>query len=243
MRLVVNLRQMLKVQPCVDLCGGDAGVAQQFLHRTQITAGLQHMAGKGMAQHVRMHRRGQPSGARALPEPYADMLGRQTRAAPADEQRCVVAHGDTRIHPGPTHRNPSRQCGQCRATHRYRPPLGAFAQHMHLASVLVNPATGLRAAVHIQPHQLCNAQAAAIQQFSDAMVTQRHALLVFSRDLSLTTAGADPVIGRQLHRFVHTQRFRQRFGRFGGTHTEHRVAVHQTRASQPAVKPAPSRQN
>ena len=38
----------------IDLGGGDVGVAQQLLHRTQVAAGLQHMAGKRMAQHVRM---------------------------------------------------------------------------------------------------------------------------------------------------------------------------------------------
>ena len=63
MRRVVRLGQVLEIQPRVDLCGGDVGVAQQLLHGAQVAAGLQQMAGERMPQHVRMHRRGQ---ARAL---------------------------------------------------------------------------------------------------------------------------------------------------------------------------------
>ena len=57
-RRVIGFGEVLKVQPCVDLGGADVGVAQQLLHAAQVAAGLQHMAGKGMAQHVRVHRRG-----------------------------------------------------------------------------------------------------------------------------------------------------------------------------------------
>jgi hypothetical protein len=45
-RRVIGLGQVLEVQPRVDLRGGDVGVAQQFLHRPQVAAGLQHVAGK-----------------------------------------------------------------------------------------------------------------------------------------------------------------------------------------------------
>ena len=53
---VVSFGKVLKVEPRVDLRGGDAGMPQKLLHRPQITAGLQQMAGKGMPQHVGMHR-------------------------------------------------------------------------------------------------------------------------------------------------------------------------------------------
>ncbi len=52
---IVDLGQMLEIQMCVDLGRGDAGVAEQFLDRAQVSARLQQMAGKGVAQHVRMH--------------------------------------------------------------------------------------------------------------------------------------------------------------------------------------------
>ena len=37
----------------VDLRGRDVGVAEELLHRAQIGAVLQKMAGKGVAEHVR----------------------------------------------------------------------------------------------------------------------------------------------------------------------------------------------
>ena len=53
---VIDLGQMLEIQPRVDLGGADIGVAEQLLHTAQVAAGLQHMAGKRVAQHVRVHR-------------------------------------------------------------------------------------------------------------------------------------------------------------------------------------------
>ena len=53
--LVVDLGQMLPVEMGVDLSGADAGVAEHFLHRAQVAGRLQHMGGKGVAQHVRVN--------------------------------------------------------------------------------------------------------------------------------------------------------------------------------------------
>lgn len=55
MSLVVHLGEMLKIQMGVNLGGGNIGVAQQFLHQPQIAAGFQHVAGKGVAQHMGVH--------------------------------------------------------------------------------------------------------------------------------------------------------------------------------------------
>src|SRR5690606_6883988 len=52
---VVDLGQVLVVQVGVDLGGGDVGVAEQFLHAAQVARGLEHVAGEGVAQQVRMH--------------------------------------------------------------------------------------------------------------------------------------------------------------------------------------------
>src|SRR5690606_19562530 len=46
MRLVVNLGQMLKIEPRINLGGGNIGVPQHFLHRTQILRRLQYVTGK-----------------------------------------------------------------------------------------------------------------------------------------------------------------------------------------------------
>jgi hypothetical protein len=39
----------------VDLGGRDVGVAEELLHRAQIRAVLQEMAGEGMTEHMRRH--------------------------------------------------------------------------------------------------------------------------------------------------------------------------------------------
>ena len=55
MRGVVDPGQVLEVQMRVDLGGGDVGVAEQFLHATQVTGRLEYVAGKAVAQQMRMH--------------------------------------------------------------------------------------------------------------------------------------------------------------------------------------------
>lgn len=42
----------------VNLCRRDIGMAEKLLHRAQISAPLEQMAGKGMAEHVRGDARG-----------------------------------------------------------------------------------------------------------------------------------------------------------------------------------------
>ena len=53
---VIGLGQMLEIQARIDLGSADVGVAEQLLHAAQVAAGLQHVAGKGVAQHMRMYR-------------------------------------------------------------------------------------------------------------------------------------------------------------------------------------------
>ena len=50
MRLIVHAGQVLEIKVGVDLGGADIGVAQEFLHGTQIAAGFQQMAGEGMPE-------------------------------------------------------------------------------------------------------------------------------------------------------------------------------------------------
>ena len=55
MGCIIGLGQVLKVEPGVNLRGADVGMTQQLLYATQVTARLQHMASKRVAQHVWMH--------------------------------------------------------------------------------------------------------------------------------------------------------------------------------------------
>ena len=86
MRRIVSPGQVLEIQPRIDLGSADVGVAQQLLYSAQITAGLQHMAGKRMTQHVRVHRRGQPSLQAAATQALPDRLGCEPRAIATNEQ-------------------------------------------------------------------------------------------------------------------------------------------------------------
>ena len=66
---VVDRRQMLEIQVSIDLSGPDIGVPEQFLHSPQITAGLEQMGCKRMAEHVRvdMHPQALAAAPRAHP--------------------------------------------------------------------------------------------------------------------------------------------------------------------------------
>ena len=54
MRFIVNLGEPLKIEMSVHLGRAQIGMAEQFLNSAQITAGFQHMGGKGMAQSMRV---------------------------------------------------------------------------------------------------------------------------------------------------------------------------------------------
>ena len=51
---VVDLGQMLEIEMRINLRRGNAGMAEHFLYRPQVTRRLQHVRGEGVAQHVRM---------------------------------------------------------------------------------------------------------------------------------------------------------------------------------------------
>ncbi len=98
---IVNLRQMLKIQMCINLRGSDTRMTEHFLYGAQIARGLQHVAGEGVAQHVRMHV--QPKTALFRPVRQAQFYGarRQARAASTDKERRLVRCGKTGTLPYP----------------------------------------------------------------------------------------------------------------------------------------------
>jgi len=86
MRLVIGFRQVLKVEPRVDLCGRDVGVPQQLLHCPQVTTALQYMACKRMAQHVGVYRRADATLQTAALEPLPHRLRGEPRAIASGKQ-------------------------------------------------------------------------------------------------------------------------------------------------------------
>ena len=49
---VVYLGQVLEVEMCVNLRGGDVGMPEQFLNGTQVGAGFKHVGGERVPQHM-----------------------------------------------------------------------------------------------------------------------------------------------------------------------------------------------
>lgn len=84
---IISLGQVLKIKPGVNLGRADLGMPQQLLNGTQIPAGLQHMAGKRMTQHVRMNRHIEPGLQGPPTQATPNRSGTQPTAAPTDEQR------------------------------------------------------------------------------------------------------------------------------------------------------------
>jgi hypothetical protein len=221
---VIRLGQMLEVQPRVDLRGRDVGMAQQFLNRAQVAARLQHMARKGMAQHVRMHRRHEAGLLAALAQQLPHRVRRHPCALGADEQRgyrMIAAHLE-----------PIAQRLARLAAHRHDAALAALAEHVGLHRIEIDPAQRRVARLCIEPRELAHAQATAIEHFDDGAVAR----LGPGVGLLVVQLG-------EPHRVVHAQRLRQRPAGLGRVHVLHRVEADQPLVAEPAVEAAPARQH
>ena len=102
--LIVGFGQMLKIQMGIDLGGGQIRVTQQFLHRPQIAARLQHVGGEGMAQLVRMNMTRQRLLTAPLGQPQLHTAMADTPLSLADKQRRLVG-----TRQGATYREPFAQ--------------------------------------------------------------------------------------------------------------------------------------
>ncbi len=220
---------MLKIQACIDLRGADAAVAQQLLHGPQIAARLQHMAGKRVAQHVRMHRLRQPRLLAALAHAVPHLGRTDAPPAHAHEQGRLLPLRPKGLRP---QRQPLPQGCQCGRAHRHAAALAAFAQHMHQGGGFIHPAQGLGTGLGIQPDQFTHAQAAAVEQLG-----QRCGARFLPGG-----AGSFACEGRQLHRRIHRQGLGQALRGLGRANALHRVALHPVLPRQPVKKPPPARQ-
>ena len=117
------------------------------------------MAGKAVAQHVRMHARAVAVALRPAREAAAHRAWRQARAAARDEQRALVA-GRQRG----AQRQPGVEGGERGAADRHDPRLAALAGHGGFAGGQIE------ARIQIQREQFGNAQAGAVEQLEDRPV-------------------------------------------------------------------------
>src|SRR5699024_4273851 len=85
MCIIISAGQMLKIKMRVHLRGGNAGVAEQLLHRTQVAAGLEHVGGEGVAQQMWMDASIEPAASAPVVESRLDRAACEPGAAAADE--------------------------------------------------------------------------------------------------------------------------------------------------------------
>ena len=216
MRRVVDLGQRLEVEVGVHLRGGDAGVAEQLLHRAQVLRGLQHVRGERVAQHVRMHVLGEAAAARPGAEAGRHRARRDAPAARADEQRLLFGRRELGAHLRPSLQRRAR--------------LGADGDGARLRSLAGDGHFALRGIVgEVQRHQLAHAQAGGIQQLEHRCIPE------------VSNARFPGRIQQSLRR-LHGKRLGKRPRRLRRADAEHRIRSPALVPRQPAEPSAPGRQ-
>ncbi len=213
MRRVVDPGQVLEVQVGVDLRGGNVGVAEQLLHRAQVAGGFQHVAGKRVAQQVRVD---MPRHALLQRQRFQAQLHRarvDRRAAATAENRAVRRHALRRAE--------GAQRGDRMPTDRQHARLAALAEHAHFAALQIQ----LQPA---QPDQLGQAQPAGVEQLQHRTVAQRQP--------------AAAVASHQRAGLVHVQHLRQLAPHLRATHAEQRIMRQRAFAAELAKQAAAGRQ-
>ena len=159
---------MLKVKLRVDLRGRYGAVPQQLLHRAQVAAALQDVAGKTVAQHVGVHMGGQAGLHGLLLEAGTQLVGCQARPSAADEEgRLVGFAGLNKKH---ALRQPRLQSRQRCAAHGHAAPLAALAQNMDRGVADVHPTGCAAAGNKVQRQQFTDAQTAAIKHLGNGVI-------------------------------------------------------------------------
>jgi len=125
-------------------------------------------------------------------------------------------------------REPFGERFERRRAHRHAASLRAFAEHMRAGIGGVDPAGRVATRVHVEPDQLSDAQAAAVEQLDDARVARRQARV----------AGL-VAMGDERDRMVDGEGLGQRLGRPRSAHAVDRVGGDPPVAAEPAVEAAP----
>lgn len=90
MRPVIDTGEVLEVQVRIDLGRADAGVAEHFLYRPQVTAGFQQVAGKAVSQHVGVKRALQLLSLSGQAKPLLNCPPAEAPAMGADKQGALL---------------------------------------------------------------------------------------------------------------------------------------------------------
>ena len=117
MRGIIDTVQRVHIQMCVALGGGNAAVAQQFLHSPQVCAAFQQMCGEGVPHIVRGNVLGYAGELGVFFKDACGLPAVQPLAAPAEEQRPFPENGRyLRPHFQPA--GQSRQASRCAPARR-----------------------------------------------------------------------------------------------------------------------------
>ena len=119
MRGVVDAGEGVEVEVRVALCGGDAAVAQQFLHSPQVCAAFQQMRGEGVPHIVRGNVLGYACQLGMLIEEAGRLPAVQPFAALAEEDSPLAMQGRDLV----ASFQPAGQCGRAGIAEQYLPLL------------------------------------------------------------------------------------------------------------------------
>ncbi len=225
MRRVVDLREVLEVELGVDLRRRDVGVAEQFLHRAQVAAGLQQVRGERVAQHVRVHvaRNAGLHGARL--QAGANLARRQPGAVAADEERGLLGLGQRRAAPARPRAQPARRCPPARCAACCLCPAHAPLRRAGRSS---------RA-----PRRWPARPAPPVRRCAGRC---RRAVRRCRRRAPRAPGRRRAAVLGQRHRMIDRQGLGQRLGRLGRAHAGDRIERDLAVASEPAVQAAPRAQ-
>lgn len=163
MSLIVDGGQALKVKMSVNLSRGKVGVAQQLLHGTKFTTGLQQMAGERVAQHVGVNRLAELAMAAVPVKAGLYRAWTDATAKPAEKQGLCVC-GLDRPRALLAHRQPLVQGSASVAPHGNLASARALAEDSYqtLGEIQV---------IGIQGNQFRQSQAGRVEQFDHGAIT------------------------------------------------------------------------
>src|SRR5674476_867449 len=160
--LLIGAPQPLDRDVGVDLCGGQAGVAEHLLDSPKIGAALEQMSGCAVPQTVRPNIRGIRHVPQELVNRGADLTRIDPAASSAQEQCWSTTPGN---HLATTELQPSLQRGSRRHPERDRPLLCSLAHDTDQVRSEVD-------IVDVQAHQLTDPDPTGIQQLQHRTISQ-----------------------------------------------------------------------
>ncbi|MNE40997.1 hypothetical protein D3C80_1350450 [compost metagenome] len=186
-------------------------MAQQFLHRTQIAAGFQHVRGKRMSQFMRMDMAVHALFHAPLGKPFLDVSRRNTAAFARQKHRIIL-----RIKISAP-RQPVFKPGDGRPANRHFTFFAAFPQHAHFAGGHIDMFA-------VDTHQFRKTQSRAVHHFQHRPVT--HGKRIVEVDF------------QQFIHFIDIKIFRQMFGGARRRNTFGGVGAQYALTYQPVEKAA-----